>query len=343
MQALRTLRAADGGEPVDMPIPEPLSPDEVLVRVIATGFTGSELEVDDWTPSRAFMTDGLPVALGHEFVGRIETGPQRGRRVLVRPSLACGRCIACVQGREADCEHRSSIVLLRDGTFDPWVRVPLRNCVPIPATLSDELVALAEPMSIAMQALRVAGPMRGARVLVMGPGLVGQGVAVLARRAGAAQVVVSGFGEAARFGVLRRMGFAALVNVAEGDLATLAATFTGGAEFDLIIEATGVPETIHDALPLLRREGVVVVTGIHARPLQLDLTRLVRRQHQVRGSSRPAQAEWAQTLMLLGELAGVIEPMLSRVVPCARAGQGRTPAYGSLAGKVMPRRRFCND
>lgn len=343
MQALRTLRAADGGEPVDMPIPEPLSPDEVLVRVIATGVAGSDLQVDEWTPSQAFMTDGLPVALGHEFVGRIETGPQRGRRVLVRPSVACGRCIACVQGRHDDCEHRSSIALMRDGTFDPWVRVPLRNCVPIPATLSDELAALAEPMSIAMQALRVAGPVRGARVLVIGPGLVGQSIAVLARRGGAAQVVVSGFGDAARFGVLRRMGFAALVNMAEGDLAALAAPFTGGAEFDLVIEATGVPETIHDALPLLRRDGVVVVTGIHARPLQLDLTRLVRRQHQVRGSFRPAEADWAQTMLLLGELAGVIEPMLSHVLPGTPAGRGQAPAYGSLAGRVMPRRRSCND
>jgi threonine 3-dehydrogenase len=344
MQALRKIRAADGGEPVDMPIPEPLSPDEVLVRVIAAGLSGSDLLVDEWTPSQAFMTEGLPVTLGHEFVGRVETGPQRGQRVVVRPSVTCGRCIACVQGRHDDCQHRSSIDLMRDGTFDPWVRVPLRNCVPIPPTLSDELAALAEPMSIAMQALRVAGPVRGLRVLVMGPGLIGQGIAVLARRAGAAQVVVSGFGDAAHFGVLRRMGFEAVIDLSEGDLATLAEPHTGGAEFDLVIEATGVPETIHDALPLLRRNGVVVATGIHARPLSLDLTRLVRRQHQVRGSFRPAEADWAQTLLLLGELAGVIGPMVSHVLPLPQAGGGRAEqAYGSLAGKMLLRRRSCND
>ena len=344
MQALRTIRAANGGEPVDMPIPEPLSPDEVLVRVVAAGLAGHDLQVDEWSPSQAFMTEGLPVTLGHEFVGRVETGPQRGQRVVVRPSVTCGRCIACVQGRHDDCQHRSSIGLVRDGTFDPWVRVPLRNCVPIPSTLSDELAALAEPMSIAMQALRVAGPVHGLRVLVMGPGPVGQGIALLARRAGAAQVVVSGFGDAARFGVLRRMGFEALIDLAEGDLATLAPPHTAGAEFDLVIEATGVPETIHDALPLLRRDGVVVVTGIHARPLALDLTRLVRRQHQVRGSFRPAEADWAQTLLLLGELADVIEPMVSHVLPLSRVGEELAPqAYGSLAGKILLRRRSCND
>lgn len=344
MQALRTIRAANGGEPVNMSIPEPLSPDEVLVRVVAAGLCDSDLQVEVWSPSQAFMTEGLPMTLGHEFVGRVETGPQRGQRVVVRPTVTCGGCIACVQGRPDDCQNCSSIDLVRDGTFDPWVRVPLRNCVPIPPTLSDELAALAEPMSMAMQALRVAGPVHGLRVLVMGPGLVGQGIALLARRAGAAQVVVCGFGDAARFGVLRRMGFEALVDLAEGNLATLAPPHTGGAEFDLVIEATGVPETIHDALPLLRREGVVVVTGIHARPLALDLTRLVRRQHQVRGSFRPAEADWAQTLLLLGELADVIEPMVSHVLPLPRVGEELAPqAYGSLAGKMLLRRRSCND
>lgn len=343
MQALRRIRAAASGEPVDMPISEPLSPDEVLVRVIAACLAGADLQVDEWTPSQAFMTEGLPVTLGHEFVGRVETGPRRGQRVVVRPSVTCGRCVACVQGRPEDCEHRSRIGLVRDGTFDPWVRVPLRNCVPVPPMLSDELAALAEPMSMAMQALRVAGLVRGLRVLVMGPGLVGQGIAVLARQAGAAQVVVSGFGDTARFGALRRMGFDALVNLAEGDLATLAAPYTGGAEFDLVIEANGVPETLNDALPLLRRDGVVVVTGVHARPLSLDLTRLVRRQHQVRGSFRPAEADWPQTLLLISELAGVIAPMVSHVRLLPLAGEGLVPGYGSLAGKMLLRRRSCND
>jgi threonine dehydrogenase-like Zn-dependent dehydrogenase len=344
MKALRKTQAAAGLELADVPMPQPRSPDEVLVRVTATGICGSDLHVDDWTSSYAFITASLPVTLGHEFVGVVQTGPLQGRRVVVRPSVTCGRCIACVQGRPDDCQHRSSIGLMRDGSFDPWVRVPLRNCVPIPSTLSDELAALAEPMSIAMQALRVAGPVHGLRVLVMGPGPIGQGIALLARRAGAAQVVVSGFGDAARFGVLRRMGFEALIDLSQGDLATLAPPHTGGAEFDLVIEATGVPETIHDALPLLRRDGVVVVTGIHARPLSLDLTRLVRRQHQVRGSFRPAEADWAQTLLLLGELADVIEPMVSHVLPLRRIGDELAPqGYGSLAGKMLLRRRSCND
>jgi hypothetical protein len=61
----------------------------------------------------------------------------------------------------------------------------------------------------------------------------------------------------------------------------------------VVIEATGVPETINDALALSRRNGVAVVSGIHARPLALDLTTLVRKQHWMRGSFRPPESDCA--------------------------------------------------
>ncbi len=152
-------------------------------------------------------------------------GPLAGRRVVVRPSVTCGACAACSAGCVDACERRSGIGMTRGGAFAPWVGVPLRNCVPVPDTLSDELAALAEPLSIPMQALRVAGDVAGKRVLVMGPGTTGQGIAVLARRAGAAQVVVGGFRDAARFDALRQLGFDALADVADTTLATATAPY----------------------------------------------------------------------------------------------------------------------
>ncbi len=336
MKALRKTRAAAGLELADVPIPQAASPDEVLVRVTATGICGSDLHVDDWTPSYAFIAPSLPVTLGHEFVGVAHSGPLRGRRVVVRPSVTCGACAACLSGQHDACERRTGIGMTRDGAFAPWVTVPLRNCVPVPDGLSDELAALAEPLSISMQALRVAGDeVAGRRVLVMGPGTIGQGIAVLARRAGAAQVVVSGHGDAVRFDALRRMGFDALADVAGRSLAEATAPCTNGEPFDLVFEATGVPETIAEALPLLRRNGVVVVTGIHARPLSLDLTTLVRRQQQLRGSFRPPESDWPQALALMVDVGALMAPMVSHVLPLSRAAEGFALAHGKQASKVL--------
>jgi threonine dehydrogenase-like Zn-dependent dehydrogenase len=337
MQALRKTRAAAGLELVEVPVPQPTSPDEVLVRVIATGICGSDLHVDDWTPSYAFITSALPVTLGHEFVGVAESGPMKGRRVVVRPSVTCGRCAACIAGQHDACESRTGIGMTRDGAFAAWVRAPLRNCVPVPDGLSDEMAALAEPLSISMQALRTAGDVRGQRVLVMGPGTIGQGIAVLARRAGAAQVVVSGRDDASRLDALRRMGFHDVVDVATQTLADATAPHLQGAMFDVVFEATGVPETIAEALSLLRRNGIVVVTGIHSRPLQLDLTPLVRKQQQLRGSFRPPESDWPEALDLMREAGEQLVPMVSHVLPLSRALEGFALAHGKQASKVLLR------
>lgn len=352
MKALRKTHAAAGLELAEVAPPAPPAPgddDEALVRVHAAGICGSDLHVDEWTPSYAFITAALPVTLGHEFVGTALTGPLQGQRVVVRPSVTCGVCAACRGGRHDDCEQRTGIGMTRDGAFAPRVRVPLRNLVPVPDGVSDELAALAEPLSISMQALRVAGDVAGRRVLVMGPGTIGQGIAVLARRAGAAQVVISGRDDAARFAALHRMGFQHTIDVAHESLAERSAEciaestaehtaeHTGGAPFDIVFEATGVPETINDALGLLRRNGVVVVTGIHSRPLALDLTALVRRQQQLRGSFRPPEADWPRVLELMRELGPALAPMVSHVLPLARALEGFALAHGRQASKVLLR------
>jgi threonine dehydrogenase-like Zn-dependent dehydrogenase len=307
------------------------------VRVHAAGICGSDLHVDDWTESYAFIAPALPVTLGHEFVGTAEGGPLAGRRVVVRPSVTCGVCAACRAGRHDACEHRTGIGMTRDGAFASRVRVPQRNCVPVPDGIDDELAALVEPMSISMQALRVAGDVAGRRVLVMGPGTIGQGIALLARHAGAAQVLVSGFDDAARFDALRRMGFEQLADVAGASLGERTAPHTGGTPFDVVFEATGVPETIGEALALLKRDGIVVVTGIHARPFALDLTALVRRQQQLRGSFRPPEADWPRALELMRELGPTMAPMVSHVLPLSQALEGFALAHGKRASKVLLR------
>ena len=337
MLALRKTHPAAGLELVEVPPPRCDTPDEVLVQVRATGICGSDLHVDDWTPSYAFVGASLPVTLGHEFVGVACNGPLAGRRVVVRPSVTCGTCAACLAGDFDACERRTGLGMTRDGAFAPWVKVPARNCVPVPDGLSDELAALAEPLSISMQALRVAGEVRGRRVLVLGPGTIGQGIALLARRAGAAQVVVSGRDDTARLGALRQMGFEDLVDVARLPLAQGLAALTGGASVDVVFEATGVPETIDEALPLLRRNGIVVVTGIHARPLALDLTAMVRRQLQLRGSFRPPESDWPAALALMQELRDTMAPMVSHVLPLSQALEGFALAHARQASKVLIR------
>jgi threonine 3-dehydrogenase len=114
--------------------------------------------------------------------------------------------------------------------------------------LSDALAALAEPLSDLDAGAARRRRRGGQRVLVMGPGTIGQGIAALARRGGAAQVVVSGFDDAARFDASAPHGLRRAGRRGQQSLAERLTSRTGGEPFDVVFEATGVPETISEAL-----------------------------------------------------------------------------------------------
>ena len=140
---------------------------EVLIRVKATGVCGTDLHIDEWTPSYHFMAPALPVTIGHEFSGEVAelgaglSGLHIGQRVTVRPSVVCGVCPACAAGQPDACVTRRGIGVMRDGAFAEWVRVPARNCVAVPQSLDPLVAALAEPLSVSWEAVRTAGVQAG--------------------------------------------------------------------------------------------------------------------------------------------------------------------------------------
>ena len=312
---------------------------EVLIKVKATGVCGTDLHIQEWTPSYHFMTAALPVTIGHEFSGEVAelgagvTDLHIGQLVTVRPSVVCGVCSACTAGRPDGCVTRRGIGVMRDGAFAEWVRVPARNCVAVPPQLDPLVAALAEPLSVSWEAVRTAGVQPGDRVLVLGPGNIGQGIALFAREAGASEVVVAGHGDAARLQVLRDLGFEHLLDFAEQPMAEALASRAH--PFDVVIEATGVAAVIAPALQALKPHGVLVITGIHAAPVAVDLTALVRKHQQIRGSYRAPESAWPEVIAFMSRHAALLRQMVTHCVPLSRAAEGFELARHKVATKVM--------
>jgi threonine dehydrogenase-like Zn-dependent dehydrogenase len=340
MKSLRKTRAAQGLELQQAERPAP-GQAEVLIEVKATGVCGSDLHIDEWTPSYHFMAPALPLTIGHEFCGLVAElgsgvqGLELGQLVTVRPSVVCGVCPACTAGRCDDCVTRRGIGVMRDGAFAPWVRVPARNCVPVPQDLDPRVAALAEPLSVGWEAVRTAGVQPGDRVLVLGPGSIGQGIALLAREAGASKVVVAGHGDAARLQVLRRLGFECLLDFAEQAMPEALAEVCRERLFDVVIEASGAAGVIAPALAALKSRGVLVVTGIHAVPVAIDLTALLRKHQQIRGSYRAREAAWPEVVSFMARHAAMLRELVTHCVPLSRAAEGFELARQKLATKVM--------
>lgn len=299
------------------------------MRVEAAGICGSDLHIEDWSGGYEFLESAMPVTLGHEFAGRVLAsgagGLAVGTRAVVIPSVTCGACAACRAGEPDRCVTRRGIGMTRDGGFAPLVLAPAGNCLVLPDGFDAAIAALTEPMAIGARAVSVGGVGPGARVLILGPGAIGMTVALMARAAGAAEIIIAGRDDAPRFAVLRALGFDHLIEgIAEAE-----------GRFDVVFEATGVPELVAAALPLLRREGVLVVCGIHPRPAALPLNTLVREQLQLRGSNRGKQADWQRAFAFVLDQGAALAPMVTHRLPLAEAQRGFDLARARLATKVM--------
>jgi threonine 3-dehydrogenase len=341
MQVIRKIRPEFGLELIDVPEPRASQPREVIVSVAATGVCGTDVHIYEWTPGYEAMTKAMPVTLGHEFSGvvaergRDVVGLDIGTLVAVRPSVVCGQCAACLAGHSDDCTRRTGIGVTRDGALAKRVRVPAENCVAVDGDLDPHIVALTEPMTVCAEAVDTGEVGRGTRVLVLGPGTIGQGAALFAREAGAAEVVIVGKDDAPRLQVLNAMGFTDTVDAGERPLPEALDPYLARGKFDVVIEATGASSIVQPALDVLRKRGILVIVGIHAKPASVDLTRLVRAHQQIRGSYRAPIATWPRVIDFLRRNADIVRHMISHRLPLDRTIEGLELSRTRAASKVL--------
>lgn len=133
MRAIQ-LTAPGTLELVEVPTPKP-GPGEVLLATAAVGACHSDLHILD-APAGVFPT---PMTLGHEISGRVAelgsgvTGWSPGDPVAVYGIIGCGRCRACLRGRENQCRTVpvGGIGLSRDGGLADHVLVPADRLLPL--------------------------------------------------------------------------------------------------------------------------------------------------------------------------------------------------------------------
>jgi len=340
MKALQKTQPAFGVELREVAPPKPPGAGEVLIEVGATGICGSDVHVCEWTGGYEFVAKAMPLTLGHEFAGRVTAlgagvaGLAPGARVTVLPSVVCGECPACRAGDPDQCANRVGLGMTKPGAFAPLVLAPAENCVPLPDSVDDELAALTEPLTVGARAVEVGGVAPGDRVLVLGPGTIGQAIAIMAREAGAREITVVGRDDGPRIECLQSLGFDRAIDTKTEPLEAQLAR-QGGAGFDVVFEAVGIAATLTQGLSLLRKGGVLVVAGIHPAPVTIDVTRMVRDQQQLRGTHRASRAIWERVVRLLAEKGPMIRPMITHRVPLDRAVEGFDLARRKLASKVI--------
>src|SRR2546430_4704958 len=133
-------------------------PNEALVRPLVAGVCGSDLHAA--RGSHPFVP--LPYRPGHEVVGVIEAGSAAGltpgRRVIVEPDLPCWTCKMCTTGRQNLCENLQFFGCgWEQGGMADLFTVSADRLHVLPDDLDDITVALVEPLSTPVHAIRLAG------------------------------------------------------------------------------------------------------------------------------------------------------------------------------------------
>jgi (R,R)-butanediol dehydrogenase/meso-butanediol dehydrogenase/diacetyl reductase len=240
----------------EAPEPRPAD-DELLIEVARCGICGSDLHM---TREPAFGTRPGSV-LGHEFagevveLGRSARGFKVGDRVAVAPLRGCGHCPSCFAGEPAWCERFT----LQGGGYAQLAVAKDRQCLALPATTAVEDGALVEPLAVALHGVSLAGLTPGSRVMVMGAGPIGLGVAYWARRLGATRVAVLDLTPLQSERALE-IGATAFVTADENAVTAVSASL-GGAP-DVVFECVGRPGILTRAIEHVRPRGLIVMLGL---------------------------------------------------------------------------------
>lgn len=164
---------------------------EALLRVKKVGICGTDIHA--YGGNQAFFT--YPRILGHELATEIvaieenDKGLKKGDNVVVMPYISCGKCVACRQGKTNCCTNIAVLGIHTDGGMQETISVPIDLLIPA-QNLSDNQMAVVEPLAIGAHAIRRANLKKGETIVVVGCGPIGIGILKLAQIAGAKVIAV---------------------------------------------------------------------------------------------------------------------------------------------------------
>ena len=307
---------------IDRPALQPKA-GEVVVRIVAAGICATDLSLIEGDNSIGIF----PMIPGHECVGRVElVGPgvalEPGTWVTVYPSLGCGQCCACQEGRINHCP--TFLVQGIDcgaGSFAEQMLVQAQQVLRVPEPLQHAGGALIEPVAVAVHVNRRGQTGPGSRVAVIGAGVIGLLTAQVARAQGAARVALLDRWEQRR-AVCASLGFEEfLCRTEDAALASLAADW--GADFDVAFDTVCSTATIQAGLSLLSPGGtlVLVATPRAGTAFAVDFPLLYRRELSLVVSRNYRPQDFLDAMVLIERSQVVLDPLITGHFPLEAFGQ----------------------
>lgn len=299
-------------------------PHDVVIRPVAAGICAGDMHLYAGRSPYA----KYPLIGGHEICGEVvERGAavrryRRGDLVVVEPVVGCGRCHPCRHGKPNCCVNFNLIGLHRPGGFAELCVAPERNIHLVPPGLDPVVASFAEPLTIGLHACRRGEVAAGDYCLILGAGPIGLAILELARHRGARTVVVDT--NERRLAFARELGAETLP--VDDRLVATVLDQTSGDGADVVIEATGNPRAIEQAVDLVAPGARVVVVGLVKKGVGVTLPGLdfTRKEVNLLGSRNSVDC-FPEALALLA--SGVVKyPRVATHIPLWEA----VPAFARI-------------
>ncbi len=296
-------------------------PNDVVIKVVVGGICGSDLHYFQHAANGTIVMRE-PLILGHEIAGLIAavgesvTGLQVGQKAAIDPTRVCGRCRACREGHALHCENGTFLgSAMRyphtQGGFRESFVCDQSQVFPVAESVDFKDLVFAEPLAVCLHAVGRAGTLFGQRVLVTGAGPIGNLIVMLARQAGAAEIVSTDINPKA-LAYATAAGADKTVNVT--DEHALTALVKADGQFDVAFECSGQAVAITAAIDAVRARGTIVQVGMLGRSVPAALGAIVLKEIDYRGTFR-FDREFEQAVRMIERGGFDLQPLISHRMP----------------------------
>jgi NADPH:quinone reductase-like Zn-dependent oxidoreductase len=320
----------------DAPDPDP-GPGEVLVRVRACALNHLDVWGRRGLPN---IQIPMPHITGSDVAGEVAASvfadlPQ-GRRVMLQPGISCGRCDACLSGKDNECAHYEVLGYVNHaGGYAEYVKVPVQNVIPIPDHI-DFVSAAAFPLTFLTawhMLITRAGLKRGEDVLVLAAGSgVGQAAVQIARLHGARVIATAGSEQ--KLERARALGAAEVIHHHQQDIAEEIKRLTNRRGVDVVIEHVGEATWGRSVRSLARGGRLVTCGATTGGNGAINLNALFSKQLSILGSYMGTKGELASAARLF--FAGQLAPIIDCTFPLTDAASAhRRLEHSEQFGKIV--------
>ncbi|MDR3128182.1 MAG: zinc-dependent alcohol dehydrogenase family protein [Bifidobacteriaceae bacterium] len=236
-----------------------LSNKEVLIKTAYAGICGTDHALYSGLPGSAKAIP--PIVLGHENSGVVAeigtkvTNVKIGDRVSVDPNIYCGQCRYCRTKRPELCQNLSAVGVTRNGGFAEYFSAPASVVYPIPDNVSLKTAAIIEPISCAVHGIQLLKLAAWQKALIIGDGFMGQLFVQILQAYGIYHVDLAGIIDEKLELNKTKFGVNKTFNTSKGGLIP-------EANYDIVIEAVGMPITQEQAIKAAARGAQVLMFGV---------------------------------------------------------------------------------